>query len=781
MNELPTRDELIRRAVARRRAHRVRGLRDLGEWVTYIRPDYSRPDHFPGLLEAFDKIQQGIPQFILLEAPPRHAKTDTIFAGASRNLVTFPDRLVAYCTYSSDFARDQSRKAVTFALRGGVRLGEPVDDVGFDGSTSARFWQTPQGGGFLAVGRGGGIKGKGVHLLIVDDPFKDRDEAESAAVSQRVYEWWTGTLFDRLEPGGSVIITHQRWNDQDLIARITKRTEELAKQDKPRKPWVQLTYPAIDTHGEPLWEQRYSAADLEEIRGEVGEYNWHCTPGETPILMADWTTKPISEVRPGDAIIGFRRGNKDARAKIIVTQVLRTFQKTAKVNKLRMESGRIVRCTEDHCWYTGRKEGAEATATRVGRKEYAPASIGTRLALVCPVNEECSLEETLKWHYLAGIVDGEGAVSYKTLSIAQSEAKNKRVCDRIRDTLVALGIDFHENRTRGRSVVNFQIRQPRDFCRRLMRFACPAKSDQLLTRILEQPHMFIREWDRVSGIDAGKRKEPVFALETGTGNYIAWGYASSNSQFMQRPQPRGARLFVRPQEYRAPLPLTGQQLVISVDPAATENTRADPTAVGIGAISGRGDDRVLKLRRVWTFRVEVPELVDFLLVLQLCLGQQGHPSVPMVFEAIGAFKSVPQTLRRINHDLRILSVTPDKSKFVRAQPAAAATKRGQILLPNRDDLPDHELGDLAGVYERHADDQRWLNTPERIRELLWEADSQRWLDTFVDELTRFTGADGERDDQTDMVVHMWDKAESSFTSWEDKPKFRPRVMRGGGF
>ena len=89
-------------------------------------------------------------------------------------------------------------------------------------SQSAEAWLTTDGGGFVAAGVGGGITGKGAHILVIDDPVKNRDEAESQNARDSSWDWYTSTAYTRLAPGGGVLVILTRWHDDDLAGRLLK-------------------------------------------------------------------------------------------------------------------------------------------------------------------------------------------------------------------------------------------------------------------------------------------------------------------------------------------------------------------------------------------------------------------------------------------------------------------------------------------------------------------------------------------------------------------------------
>jgi predicted phage terminase large subunit-like protein len=132
-------------------------------------------------------------------------------------------------------------------------------------STALNEWRTTAGGGFVATGIGGAVTGHGFHLLLVDDPHKNRAEAESSRIRESVYEFCRGTAMSRIEPGGHVIVCHTRWHTDDVIGRL-RRDRDVT--------WNLIQNPALDEHGKALWPSRWPVKDLLKRKAEVGEYDW---------------------------------------------------------------------------------------------------------------------------------------------------------------------------------------------------------------------------------------------------------------------------------------------------------------------------------------------------------------------------------------------------------------------------------------------------------------------------------------------------------------------------
>lgn len=209
------------------------------------------------LLDVLERAERE-PVRAIVNVPPRHSKTETILHAIARRLARRPRDTIAYVAYGDRLSKTKSRLARSYALRARVKLrtdGHALDK-----------WLTTDMGAAMFTSIGGALTGDGADLLIIDDPHKDRAEAESALHRDAVWEWYTGTAYSRVEPGGSIIITHTRWHPEDLTGRA------LAEHQHER--WEHVRLPAVSDSGEALWPERWPLDALELKRKSIGEYDW---------------------------------------------------------------------------------------------------------------------------------------------------------------------------------------------------------------------------------------------------------------------------------------------------------------------------------------------------------------------------------------------------------------------------------------------------------------------------------------------------------------------------
>lgn len=175
---------------------------------------------------------------------------------------------------------------------------------------AAEHWETTQGGGFRAVGVGGSITGHGAEVIVVDDPFKDFEEAYSETIRETVHNWYPTTLRTRLQPGGGIININTRWHFDDLSGWLLRKDKENREDGVPESQlenWRILNLPALAKHdeyvttdfrvveepepgsvlvrreGEPLHPERHSADEWKRRKAGATAQQWSALYQQDPV------------------------------------------------------------------------------------------------------------------------------------------------------------------------------------------------------------------------------------------------------------------------------------------------------------------------------------------------------------------------------------------------------------------------------------------------------------------------------------------------------------------
>jgi hypothetical protein len=295
----------------------------------------------------------------------------------------------------------------------------------------------------------------------------------------------------------------------------------------------------------------YNVEDEEELK----DIRRWCNTPDAPVWMADYTFKAIGEIQPGDQVIGWTTDEAkfgSGRRQLVPSTVLAVNRRQApEIVRIAFESGRTVQCTPDHEWlryYTPGSDGRivngpEKSRGHNGRggktfdSDYAPLSVGSVARhVITPTQPLTDPKQIEAAFYLAGIIDGEGSWKDRTITICQSETKNAAVSARIEQSLNVLGLEYvkamsHPGGSRlGSDVTTWTLRAKKTKTRQsivdLYNWTHPEKMTQermdaaLLSKNFGQP-------DKVVSIESLGPGE-VVSMQTATGNYTAWGFASKN-------------------------------------------------------------------------------------------------------------------------------------------------------------------------------------------------------------------------------------------------------------
>ena len=196
-----------------------------------------------------------------------------------------PDKYIITATYSQELAEDFGRK-VRNQLQDIIHQTLfPECRLSPDSQSSKRF-STLQRGTYFAVGVGSSITGRGANVLIIDDPIKNREEADSETIRRKVRDWYTSTAYTRLMPNGAVIVIQTRWHEDDLSGWLLS--------EHAHEKWDVVDLPAINDKGEALWPDYYPIKSLEQIKRTIGERDWSALYQQKPtteggnILKSHW-------------------------------------------------------------------------------------------------------------------------------------------------------------------------------------------------------------------------------------------------------------------------------------------------------------------------------------------------------------------------------------------------------------------------------------------------------------------------------------------------------------
>lgn len=308
-----------------------------GNLVDFIRQTFDRyvPSwHHFLMADRLEMLERGEIHRLMMNLPPRHGKSEEVsirfpawFLG--RN----PNKYVIATSYSASLASDFGKKARNVVSS--LEFREIFPEAQLSEESAAKLdwslertlldrpcpkcgninWQkkafgraicrtcgalgefagSNTVGEYHGAGIGGAVTGKGADLLIIDDPLKDRKQAQSPTYRKNIWDWYISTAITRLHKGGRVCVCQTRWHEDDLSGRLLLPQEDDGDSEE---NWYLLSLPAIaeedeewkiynpryqellntDTiyrsKGEALWETQYPQKKLMARRKRMTEYEW---------------------------------------------------------------------------------------------------------------------------------------------------------------------------------------------------------------------------------------------------------------------------------------------------------------------------------------------------------------------------------------------------------------------------------------------------------------------------------------------------------------------------
>lgn len=253
-------------------------------YAAYQWPGYRDAPHHRLIARKLEAVERGDIKRLMITMPPRHGKSmlaSEFFPAwyIGRN----PDHYVVTASYAQELSDDFGRKVKNQIEDAAYPLIFPGVGLADDSKSAKRFHIEGETGGvehalkqkgaFYAVGVGGPLTGRGAHLLLIDDPVKNREEAESEVIRKKIKDWYTSTAYTRLMPGGRIVIIQTRWHEDDLSGWLLREHEH--------EGWTILDLPAI-VDGQALWPEQYPVETLEQIKQAIGPRDWSALYQQQP-------------------------------------------------------------------------------------------------------------------------------------------------------------------------------------------------------------------------------------------------------------------------------------------------------------------------------------------------------------------------------------------------------------------------------------------------------------------------------------------------------------------
>lgn len=269
--------------------------RGLLSFTLFTKDDYRVNWHHQLICQYLNKFIRGEIKRLMIFCPPRHGKSELVSRRLPAMLMGInPNAQIISASYSDNLASMMNRDTQRIidspeyqTLFPDTSLAKSVGGSIFTRNSDV-FEIVGHKGRYKSAGIGTGITGMGANYAIIDDPVKDQIDADSEVKRENVWEWYTSTLYTRLQNPRSILLTMTRWHEDDLAGRLLQQ----AKKDPTADQWEVLSLPAIcepgndrdpRKEGEELWPSDFNADAMRSIRASVGPRVWSALYQQSPM------------------------------------------------------------------------------------------------------------------------------------------------------------------------------------------------------------------------------------------------------------------------------------------------------------------------------------------------------------------------------------------------------------------------------------------------------------------------------------------------------------------
>lgn len=266
--------------------------------------------HHKLICNKLDQVADKVIRRLMILMPPGYAKsTYASVLFPPYYMAKYPRRKIVAGSYNTELAEYFGKKARDVA--GSPRFAEIWHETLHPGAGRAKSeWGLTNNSEYYGTGVGSGVTGRRSDIILIDDPFKSRKEADSPTVRKDTWNWYMTDIRSRAKPDCGIVIINTRWHEDDICGRILNWGPEPNIEEKPvyvcgsgvfeaydGELWEVLSLPAIaEPHriegnprpksrplgkdalgreeGEVLWPEYYTEKAVYQERKSQDDRNW---------------------------------------------------------------------------------------------------------------------------------------------------------------------------------------------------------------------------------------------------------------------------------------------------------------------------------------------------------------------------------------------------------------------------------------------------------------------------------------------------------------------------
>lgn len=283
------RQELIAEYKEQRRLHGILAKRKLAHFTTFIFEDFEIEWFMKIVYDKLDEWIKGDVKKLAIFMPPQHTKsTMSSVITPAKILGAMPKSKIVVASYSDKLASKFNRSCQDIidsyefqSIFPGVILPSKGVETTNELRNNTYFETVKHKGFYKAVSIGGSLTGTPIDFGIIDDPIKDRKQANSKTYRDNLWDWYQEVFLKRLHNDSRQLMLFTRWHEDDLAGRLFNPKNEKYNEEEANE-WTVICFQALKEEslpmpnamkyddpreiGEALWESKHSRAKHEKTK-----------------------------------------------------------------------------------------------------------------------------------------------------------------------------------------------------------------------------------------------------------------------------------------------------------------------------------------------------------------------------------------------------------------------------------------------------------------------------------------------------------------------------------
>lgn len=260
--------------------------------------------HHLAIIAKLEALARGDIKRLMILAPPGSAKSTYVSQlFVAWFLAQHPGSAVIAASHTSELAERFGRRVRNLIVEHSRLLGYGLS---LDNAAAGQ-WSTSNGSEYLSTGVTGAISGRRADLVIIDDPVKNRVDADSATTPGRIWDWWVNDVVPRMKPGARAVLVQTRWSEADLGGRLEDDMETGGEAwDILRLPMLaDVDDPLGRAPGEMLWPDWFTPDMLAQAQRDTR--TWSALYQQRPVpegghyFKRDWL-RAVPSSPPRDSL-----------------------------------------------------------------------------------------------------------------------------------------------------------------------------------------------------------------------------------------------------------------------------------------------------------------------------------------------------------------------------------------------------------------------------------------------------------------------------------------------